>query len=965
MIVLPSKINWIKNRIASTGQVPGFQVNSVRAPLYSGQDRINYPKSPTMKQHHITIGSSASKSRQYQTILSPMDNKFMPYDIRSRQIYSPEILKYGSNNQLSYLGSSSSMIMSPQNQDHTKIQENIMEMSFNSTSATPIASMLNKVIVKRRDFENNHTLQQQNTLSLYSSQNSPIKPIKVSQVELQRVPMQKNDSLTIFNDIQSRLFDRKIRLQNEQKLSQSKQLSYQEKIGNALNQTLELNQKPQFERRSMIRLSHQPKSLNLPNTLDIKSNGYTLNDSPINIDSQTMIIPRLESSMNRKSRISKLTLAQNDLHSTAQLFIHRSSFKSQGRMENPIHLIPGLDQICKLSLRGYYAPLNILFTYENQGDLKVMISQKHIEPSLTNNEGVYLNPKKIYVHGMKGSQQFANEFLYLAFTSLMGVNFKLQASFYDANTAMSKKLKNSGSNLEQTTNRKGFEMKIKQEISRCLADPSIYKEMMANIQTMGLWDDFKDQKTMHLTQMKEDMIKRAIEKRQLNEDQDREMKEQYMKRWELFKQRRDDFYKRFVDLKIRKNRVKTLVTHLMLQKMLRYLAQYYNEYKLEAVMKAVRHFRCFKIQFHMKRFFKKKGTLEGRQQALVKKQPQILKQDLLYSSLNFLAMTQHENFCILAKNTLFYDFLKETASIHHLKSQIKSFREGIIYIQRHVRIAKLLRKTKFEILLKMWNREINQLQIKSIQVKDRKNKEFIKDMNNIKEEIRDLVLNKFLDQCYNKQSMAYFQWRYAYSAKSDSEEMRIMFDCCLKKFLNISDSSPLLSKFQSEIYPVKPSQAGQSPNSPLKRPNNNSLNFQVQQIEDTWEEPTSCIVSRFDFIGLKDPLPKQNIQTDTQPQPSNQKQTSTQQQQQSQQKSSKFSNFKQDQANQQQKLAQKPKPQKIQYNFTKWVYPQSKMQNEQVPPSVIYIPDPEIVRKMIRACIKAKKPEDVLAKFQM
>lgn len=75
--------------------------------------------------------------------------------------------------------------------------------------------------------------------------------------------------------------------------------------------------------------------------------------------------------------------------------------------------------------------------------------------------------------------------------------------------------------------------------------------------------------------------------------------------------------------------------------------------------------------------------------------------------------------------------------------------------------------TKFEILLKLWNREVNQLQIKSIQIKDRKNKEFIKDLTSIKEEYKNAILNKYLDQCYFKNAMAYFQWRYAYSPKSD------------------------------------------------------------------------------------------------------------------------------------------------------------------------------------------------------
>jgi len=48
-----------------------------------------------------------------------------------------------------------------------------------------------------------------------------------------------------------------------------------------------------------------------------------------------------------------------------------------------------------LNLRGYFAPLNLVFTYETKGDLKVFLGLKIKEPSQQNNDGVYNNVRYI------------------------------------------------------------------------------------------------------------------------------------------------------------------------------------------------------------------------------------------------------------------------------------------------------------------------------------------------------------------------------------------------------------------------------------------------------------------------------------------------------------------------------------------------------------------------------------------
>lgn len=50
------------------------------------------------------------------------------------------------------------------------------------------------------------------------------------------------------------------------------------------------------------------------------------------------------------------------------------------------------------------------------------------------------------------------------------------------------------------------------------------------------------------------------------------------------------------------------------------------------------------------------------------------------------------------------------------------------------------------------------------------------------------------------------------------------------------------------------------------------------------------------------------------------------------------------------------KPSLKSIEFTKFIYPDCKMDNPQRPPNMIYLPTPEVMRKMIKACIKVETP---------
>jgi len=56
---------------------------------------------------------------------------------------------------------------------------------------------------------------------------------------------------------------------------------------------------------------------------------------------------------------------------------------------------------------------------------------------------------------------------------------------------------------------------------------------------------------------------------------------------------------------------------------------------------------------------------------------------------------------------------------------------------------------------------------------------------------------------------------------------------------------------------------------------------------------------------------------------------------------------------------------KISLEFDRQVYPGYKMCSRFMAPTMIYIPEEDLVRKMIKVCIKLKKPEELLLKLKL
>ena len=71
----------------------------------------------------------------------------------------------------------------------------------------------------------------------------------------------------------------------------------------------------------------------------------------------------------------------------------------------------------------------------------------------------------------------------------------------------------------------------------------------------------------------------------------------------MFRDKRDKFFEYFIFKKTERNRANSLITCILLQRMLRYLADRFNDEKERVFIEAQRSFKAFRIQFRVKRLF--------------------------------------------------------------------------------------------------------------------------------------------------------------------------------------------------------------------------------------------------------------------------------------------------------------------------------------------------------------------------
>lgn len=79
----------------------------------------------------------------------------------------------------------------------------------------------------------------------------------------------------------------------------------------------------------------------------------------------------------------------------------------------------------------------------------------------------------------------------------------------------------------------------------------------------------------------------------------------------------------------------------------------------------------------------------------------------------------------------------------------------------------ILLTAKMHILYEIWNRELNHLQKGALKGKDKKSKQLLADLNQIKQDVKEALMKTYLFRCSIKHSLAFFQWRARFNDLSD------------------------------------------------------------------------------------------------------------------------------------------------------------------------------------------------------
>jgi hypothetical protein len=112
-----------------------------------------------------------------------------------------------------------------------------------------------------------------------------------------------------------------------------------------------------------------------------------------------------------------------------------------------------------------------------------------------------------------------------------------------------------------------------------------------------------------------------------------------------------------------------------------------------------------------------------------------------------------------AVENVFVDFLEQTAMRNDLRDKMIRMRERIVRVQRVRKSSMLMVYCKMQVLLKIWNREQNAMQMIAIKSKDKKQRLLVGDLNLIKDELKLKLLKLYLYMCSVRHSLAFFQWR--------------------------------------------------------------------------------------------------------------------------------------------------------------------------------------------------------------
>ena len=126
-----------------------------------------------------------------------------------------------------------------------------------------------------------------------------------------------------------------------------------------------------------------------------------------------------------------------------------------------------------------------------------------------------------------------------------------------------------------------------------------------------------------------------------------------------------------------------------------------------------------------------------------------------FSALNFVNVTMQSTYESQAEDII-YNFLEQTAWRNNLKDCVLTFNKRISIIQTRWNKAVEMEKCKKNILLKIWIRETKIMQMNAFKSKDKKVKKLGSEIQMIRDDVRDAIIDNYLWRCSLRHSLAFF-----------------------------------------------------------------------------------------------------------------------------------------------------------------------------------------------------------------
>ena len=100
----------------------------------------------------------------------------------------------------------------------------------------------------------------------------------------------------------------------------------------------------------------------------------------------------------------------------------------------------------------------------------------------------------------------------------------------------------------------------------------------------------------------------------------------------------------------------------------------------------------------------------------------------------------------------------------------------ITAIQETWRKSYQINKAKLTLLNLMWKKEHDKMQKYAFKTKSKKDKHLLRDLNSISDKAKKNILDSYLFRCSVKHSLAFFQWRSQFSAKTSIDDLESLFN---------------------------------------------------------------------------------------------------------------------------------------------------------------------------------------------